>query len=108
MEINNTRPDAIHIVIVDQAPRSTEEKLKVSAAISTSDFDSFQASQVTLLEPPISRERTDVLGFVLNQDNNIEHSVDIKEKTSYVWTVKYKLEYPSDKEIEETEVQGNE
>ncbi|XP_055328658.1 protein F37C4.5-like [Paramacrobiotus metropolitanus] len=90
IEVNNTRSDAVHIVIVDQVPRSTEEKLKV-----------------TLIDPPLTRERPDAKGFLLNHDNNIEHAIDVKERSSYTWTVKYKLEYPSDKEIEETEVQGS-
>jgi len=87
IEVNNTRPEPIRIVIVDQVPRSTEDKLRV-----------------TLIDPPLTQERKETNGFVLNQDSNIEHSVDVKERSQHVWTIRYKLEYPSDKEIQEVEL----
>ncbi|OWA52575.1 putative Protein F37C4.5 [Hypsibius exemplaris] len=90
IEVNNTRPDTVHVVLIDQVPRSTEEKLRV-----------------TLVEPALSLERREAKGFLINEDNNLEHEVDVKGHSKYLWTIKYKLEYPSDKEIEETEVQGS-
>jgi hypothetical protein len=60
---------------------------------------------VTLIEPALSKEKVESKGFLINRDNNLEHELDIKGQTKYVWTIKYKLEYPSDKEIEEVELE---
>ncbi|XP_055348292.1 protein F37C4.5-like isoform X1 [Paramacrobiotus metropolitanus] len=90
IQVTNTRPDPIHVVIMEQVPRSTEEKLKV-----------------TLIDPPLTRERPEAKGLVLNNESNIEHTLSIKEHSSYTWTVKHRLEYPSDKNIYETEVKNS-
>ena len=75
------------MVLQEQVPRSTEDRLKV-----------------TLLEPPLNRDQRDSKGSFLNQDNNLEVELDIKGRSKHLWTIKYKLDYPSDKEIEETEL----
>jgi hypothetical protein len=43
IEVNNTRPDAIHVVLIDQIPRSTEEKLKVKSRCFFGFFAFFQS-----------------------------------------------------------------
>ena len=127
IEVNNTRPDSVHVVLIDQVPRSTEDKLTVSRNTMTFvgnwRFSVWKCAivwiggtltvlalayfQVTLLEPALSADRREAKGYLLNQDNNLEHEVDVKGRTKYVWTIKYKLEYPADKEIEESEVESS-
>ncbi|GAU98934.1 hypothetical protein RvY_10006 [Ramazzottius varieornatus] len=87
VDIYNTREESIHIVLQEQVPRSTEDRLKV-----------------ILIEPALTRDQREAKGYLLNQDNNLEAEMDIKGRTKHVWTIKYRLEYPSDKEIEETEL----
>ena len=43
-------------------------------------------------------------GYTLNADNNLEHRFDVKERSKQNFVIKYRMEYPADKEIEETEL----
>ncbi|XP_078001412.1 protein F37C4.5-like isoform X4 [Glandiceps talaboti] len=86
IELKNTRQDAIKIVVHEQLPLSSEEKIKV-----------------TLQEPSIKDKNDKSKPVRMNKNNNIEWFLEIPSCTSHELVLKYSVEHPSTEDIEVTE-----
>ncbi|XP_074653815.1 protein F37C4.5-like isoform X3 [Tubulanus polymorphus] len=85
IDVKNTHNEAIKILIMDQLPLATEEKIKV-----------------TLVEPVIKHpEKYDRSKQVrLNKFNNIEWDLEIPANESKELTLKYTVEHPTTEEVD--------
>lgn len=81
IEVKNTHDFPVHMVIQDQLPRSTDDRIKVT----------LQEPQIDLKHPEKSRDKE----AVLNKNNNIEWTVDIKAQETREIVLKYTIEHPA-------------
>ncbi|XP_076467162.1 protein F37C4.5-like isoform X2 [Babylonia areolata] len=81
IEVKNTHDFPVHIVLQDQLPRSTDERIKVNLL----------EPQIDLKHPERSRDK----GAILNKSNNIEWTIDIQAQGSTEIVLKYTVEHPA-------------
>ena len=79
IEIKNTSQNKAKILLVDNLPLSSDEKVKVK-----------------LLEPVIKKDSN----IRLNKSNNLEFDLIIESGKKEEITIKYLIEHPSDKQVE--------
>jgi len=85
IEVKNTHKDLVKIIVIDQVPLSTEEKIRVQ-----------------LLEPVIKHpERYDPSKPIrMNKMNNVEWEVEIPAGQFTELTLKYSIDHPINEEVE--------
>ncbi|PVD28133.1 hypothetical protein C0Q70_10717 [Pomacea canaliculata] len=90
-EVKNTHDYGVKLLVMDQLPRSTDERVKVN-----------------LLEPQIDLKHLEKNKDVtLNKKNNIEWNVDLPEKGTKELVLKYVIEHPSQMNLQTAENFGN-
>ncbi|KAL8563313.1 hypothetical protein ACOMHN_028836 [Nucella lapillus] len=81
IEVKNTHDFPIHMLVQDQLPRTTDDRIKVN----------LHEPQIDLKHPERSRDKE----AVLNKNHNMEWTVDIKEKETREIMLKYTVEHPA-------------
>ena len=107
VEVKNTKADPIKIVVTDQLPLSSDEKIKVNfvplVLVLINLFDLM--SKVTLTEPEFRKgDKKRQLGeggsVELNKSNNLEWTVNVKPQETHTIKLHYTVEYPQTERIQ--------
>ncbi|TKR88158.1 hypothetical protein L596_012444 [Steinernema carpocapsae] len=91
---NNKQTEGITIIVREHIPKATDEKIKVKVLSPTIEA---QKPEQVARKMSVS---TPVTGCTLNEDHNLEWTLQLKENEKKDLTVKWQIDYPSTEKLE--------